>query len=154
MRKLLIGGIAATLIATSVAGVAIAQEKGEYRQARFAKELNLTEEQQTRMKQLWDQRFEERKEMRESRQGHGYMGAMRSLDPASETFQADVDKMIAEAQTRVAERIQDHARMKQEMSEILTPEQQAKMQEMMAQRGERGFGKHKGEGFGEGRNCR
>ncbi|KEA63572.1 hypothetical protein ADIMK_2351 [Marinobacterium lacunae] len=152
MRKLLIGGVVATLLTASAIGFAAANEKGEYRQERFAQALNLTEEQQAQMKQLWEQHREERQGMRGERQG--YMGAMRSLDPNSETFQADVDKLIADAQARVAERIQDHAEMKQEMSKILTPEQQAKMQEMMAQRGGMAFGpgKHKGN-QGEGRNC-
>ncbi|GGC08871.1 hypothetical protein GCM10011352_39040 [Marinobacterium zhoushanense] len=161
MRKLLIGGIAATLLATSVAGVAVAHDRGESRQQRFAEALNLTEEQQAQMKQLWDQHREERQQQREAK-GQGPMAGMRALDPTSETFQADVDKLIADAQARVAERIQNQAQMKQEMSQILTPEQQTKMQELMAQHGDRdgkdfGPGMHRGDwgGYhrGEGRDC-
>jgi len=157
MRKRLIGGIAATLLATSVAGIAIAHEKGEYRQSRFAEELNLTEEQQAQMQKLWSEHREERQQMRDETRG-GPMAGLHALDPTSESFQADVDKLIADAQAGVAERIRDRARMKQEMSEILTPEQQTRMQELMAQRGDRdgrsfGPGHHKDGQRGEGRGC-
>ncbi|MBV1787788.1 Spy/CpxP family protein refolding chaperone [Marinobacterium sp. D7] len=157
MRKLLIGGIAATLLATAVAGVAVAHEKGDYRQ-RFAEALNLTEEQQAQMQQLWDQHREERQQRHEEMR-QGPMSGMRALDPSSNTFQADVDKLIADAQARVAERMQNQAQMKLEMSKILTPEQQAKMQELMAQRGDRdgkGFGHHNRDDHKRGgeRDCR
>lgn len=137
MRKLIIGGITAALLASSLTGVAIAHEKGEYRD-RMANKLGLSEEQQTQMNALWEEQREARQEMRGEMRDH--KGGLKDLDPTADTYQADVQKLIEQTQAQVAERIQQRADMHAKMAEILTPEQMQQFQEM---RGERG-GKHDG----------
>lgn len=147
MRKLIIGGIAATLMATSFAGFAGAYEKGEYRD-RMASKLGLSEEQQNQMKELWDERREERQEMYGAMQER--RGGLRDLDPTSDTYQADVQKLIEQTQAQVAERMQQRADMHAKMAEILTPEQMQTLQQMRRDQG----GRYAGErGHGD-RGCR
>ncbi|WP_432696990.1 Spy/CpxP family protein refolding chaperone [Marinobacterium sp. YM272] len=155
MRKLIIGGITAALLATSAVGMASSYEKGEYRGDRMASKLGLSEEQQTQMKALWDEHREARKEMRDEMRDQ--RGGLRDLDPTSDSYQADVQNLIEQTQARVAERIQQRADMRVQMAEILTPEQMQQFQEMRGERGwkhdgERGHGDFKGH-HGE-RDCR
>lgn len=152
VRKLVTSGIAATLLAGAT-GVALAADRGEQRFDRLARLLELNEEQQTEMKNLWSERREAMKERHEERKaGEDKPMGLRSLDPTADTFEADVEKLIADAQARVAERIHDQAEMKKQISEILSPEQFDKWQTLMderggpGERGDRGFGKGPGRG--------
>jgi Spy/CpxP family protein refolding chaperone len=158
-RKWVIASLAATLVAGSTIGIAVAHERGD-RAERFARMLELSPEQQTQMQSLWEQKME----ARDAKQAQSPRGAMMALDPRSDSFQADVDKLIEQAQTRVEERIRQHAQMREQMSEILTDAQYDKLQTMMAKRGEhygksfesyhggdKGWGRHHD---GDGRNCR
>ena len=147
IRKLITTGIAATVLTGVTAGVALADNRSEQRFERLADKLELTEEQQSELKALFDQRREAMQERREERQGRGNkpMG-LRDLDPNSDSFSADVEKLIADAQARVAERIQQQAEMKQKVSEILTPEQFEEWEKMAPKAGDRGDRDRPGEG--------
>lgn len=144
-RKLVTGAVAATILTGATAGIALAHDRGDERHERMARVLELSDEQQAQLQQLWSERREAMLERRDERGGKGM--ALGALDPTADNFDAEVEKLIADAQARVAERIQAQAEMKRKMSEILTPEQREKWQAMMAERGERGehgFGKHHG----------
>ncbi len=135
MRKFIIGAVTATLLGSSLAGLAMAKEPGEYRQDRMAQELNLSAEQQTKMKELWSAHREDRVERRDAMREQ--MQQMRALDPKADNFNAEVDKLVNQAQERVAERIRAQAQMKAQMAEILTPEQMSKMQSLAPRHGDR-----------------
>lgn len=147
IRKLMTTGIAATILTAATAGVALAHDRGEQRFERLADKLELTEEQQSELKALFDQRREAMQEHREERKDRDNkpMG-LRDLDPNSDSFSADVEKLIADAQARVAERIQQQADMKQKVSDILTPEQFEQWEKMAAKGGDRGDRGRPGEG--------
>jgi len=95
----------------------------EKRLDRMADRLQLTEDQQAAIKALWDKR---EKPERPAMPGEG----LRSLDPNAEDYAEQVQKHIEQAQERIAERIQAQAEYKAALYEILTPEQEEKLEQM------------------------
>lgn len=161
IRKLITSGIAATILTGATAGVALAHDRGEQRFERLADKLELTEEQQSELKALFDERRDAMQERHEERKDRGDkpMG-LGALDPTSDSFSADVEKLIADTQARIADRIHEQAEMKQKVSEILTPEQFEEWQKMAPKggdhgdRGRPGPGKHHDRGERGDRDCR
>ncbi len=108
---------------------------------RMAKKLNLTEQQQTDLKALYDSKKETREQKRESRKS--LHDSIRNLDPKAADYATRLNEVKQQAGLAAQTKIDDMMQMRTQMQAILTPEQYAQMKEMKEKRGKRGKrGKH------------
>lgn len=133
-HSLMTSMILGTLILGSSASVLAAPRGGcddgdrqermmEKRLDRMADRLQLTEDQQAAIRALWEKR---EKPERPAMPGEG-LGA---LDPNADDYKQQVQKHIEQAQQRIAERIKAQADYKAALYDILTPEQEEKLEKM------------------------
>jgi len=153
MRKKIIIGLTAAVIGagTLAAGVASADrgwgdhercdgkgkyeqmsrhmgERAEKRMEYLAEELNLTQQQQDQVEDMFDQhRSDMRKQMRSMRD---FRKQMRDLDVGAADYDQQVETIVKQAQTKAAQLIRDKAQQKKELYSLLTPEQQAQFNEL------------------------
>ena len=132
MKKRLIATLTAvTLTAGAISGVALAHKGGKGPEGaveRLTERLNLTEEQQVQMKEIFDQKILDRKNMMES--------------------------TTAEQRENLRENARDamKAQTESQIKALLTPEQVALFDQMHAEKEARGDREHKGKkGHGEGK---
>lgn len=144
-RSLIVSLIAGSIVLGSSAAV-LAGQKGncdrETRQAphaekrleRMTETLALTSEQQDAIKALWQrQNTPDRSSMPQG---------LQSLNPNADDYPQQVQRHIAQAQQQLAQHLQTRADHKAALYEILTPEQEQKL-EQMRDRADR----HKGKGW-------
>lgn len=156
MRKQIIIGITAAIIGAGAlsAGVASAYDRDDrcgdrkgghhgkheqmegkhsgMRMPAMAKELNLSDEQKTQMKELFKDR---RGEMRDQREQMKEMHtAIRNLDVNAADYDQQVTDLVTKAQENTAQMIKMRAEQKKDMFAILTPEQQEKFMEMRSEK--------------------
>lgn len=157
MRKQLIIGITAAIIGAGALSAGLASAKdgwdrcgerhegghhGKYEQmdgkhsamrmTMMTEKLNLTDEQQTQMQELFkskqDQMQDQRGTMREMH------NALRDLDVNAADYDQQVADLVTKAQEKTAQMIQMRAQQKKAMFAILTPEQQQTFMEMRAEK--------------------
>ncbi|MEH6578136.1 MAG: Spy/CpxP family protein refolding chaperone [Amphritea sp.] len=148
MRKQLIIGLTAAVIGAGALGVNVAQAdregdhercgkerggkyghmfsrhemKAEHRMEKLTEQLNLSEEQQDQVEQLFDQ---QRDQMRTKMKGFFEMRKdMHNLNVAATDYDQQVEAMITQAQDKAATMIRMRAEQKKSLYAILTPEQQ------------------------------
>lgn len=118
--------------------------KGEHRSERRLEQmqryLELSDAQAAQLKTLFEQHKSEKEEGASPKALHQ---AMRDLDPTDSDYQNKVNKLIENAQKQMAERMQARATLRQQVYQLLTPEQRSKMELMEQQRHSMGRG-HKG----------
>jgi len=111
-------------------------ESGDRMIKRMSKRLDLSEEQQTSLADLFKSRAEQHTSMRDkTRSLHD---TLRGLDSSSETYAKDLQSAKELAASLAVEKIDERASMRTDIAKILTPEQLAKFEDGMKQRGERG----------------
>lgn len=115
----------------------------ERRMDKMTRYLELTDEQVTQLKALFEQHNAGKAEGASPKALHQ---AMRELDPADSDYQNKVNELIGSAQKQMAERMQARATMRQQIYQLLTPEQRSKLEQMEAKRhsmgGKGSMGKH------------
>ena len=118
---------------------------------RMGQDLNLTDTQKQEIKQIREDARSTMKAMRESMMAN--RDAMQKLDPADKGYTAKVDKLAAEKGAIVEGMMKEHARVRSEISAILTPEQRAKQAQLHKERKAKRDAKRKERGGnrGEGR---
>jgi len=99
------------------------EKRMEKRLERMADKLQLTDDQQEAIRSLWEK---QEKPGRPAMPGEG----LRSLDPNADDYKQQVQKHIEQAQERIAERMQAQAEYKAALYDILTPEQEEKLEKM------------------------
>lgn len=103
------------------------EKHSERRMEKMKRYLELTDDQVTQLKAL----FEEHKSGKaEGASPKALHQAMRDLDPTDSDYQNKVNELITSAQKQMAERMQARATMRQQVYQILTPEQRIKMELM------------------------
>ena len=108
---------------------------------RLSKKLDLTEQQQTDLKALFDSKKDASEGKRESRQA--LHEAVRNLDPNAADYAAKLAQVKQQAGLAAQNKIDSMMEMRQGLQKILTPEQFTKMQTLKNKRGEHGKrGKH------------
>lgn len=112
------------------------EQRAEKRLERMSKKLDLTAEQQEAIKSLWQQQA---KSERPDRPRAG----LQRLNPNADDYAEQVQQQIVQAQQRVAQHLQARADHKAALYEILTPEQEEKLQQMH-ERGSHHKGKDRG----------
>ena len=112
---------------------------------RMAKDLNLSQEQQTQIQKIRSESRETMRAMRDTMLAN--RDAMEKLDPTAKDYMAQVDKLAAEKGAIVEGMTQEHARVRAEMAAILTPEQRIKADALRKERKAKRAEK-KGEGRG------
>ncbi|OIO70291.1 MAG: hypothetical protein AUJ58_03430 [Zetaproteobacteria bacterium CG1_02_55_237] len=167
MNKSLIA--AGLLIATSLAVPAFACPAGgqcngqagaqgmQQGMQRMTTDLNLSAEQQEQVKKIHNDSRETMKAMRDAMLAN--RDAMQKLDPAAKDYTARADKLAEEKGTLVEAMMKENARVRAEMSAVLTPEQRAKAAQLRkerkakrdAKKGERRGDWGKGRGGPDGR---
>lgn len=152
MRKQIIIGITAAIIGAGAltAGIASAHDKdrcgdreeghhGKHEQMEdgkhagkrlhaMVKKLDLSEAQETQVKELFKDRRDEMRDQRD--QMKEMYTAMRDLDVNAADYDQQVANLVATAQENTAKMITMRAEQKKELFAILTPEQQEKFMEM------------------------
>jgi len=118
---------------------------------RMAQDLNLTDTQKQEIKQIRDDARSTMKAMREAMMAN--RDAIQKLDPADNGYTAKVDKLAAEKGALVEGMMKEHARVRSEISAILTPEQRARQAQLHKERKAKRDAKRKERGGsrGEGR---
>lgn len=115
------------------------QKHAERRLAKMKRYLDLTDDQTEQLKTLFAQNRPEKGQTSSPKSIHR---AMRDLDPTDSEYQSQVDELIKSAQKQMAERMQARATMRQQVYQLLTPEQRSKLEEMEERRHSKG-----GKGF-------
>lgn len=113
----------------------------------MAQQLNLSDKQQEQFKQLHRQSRDRMQSTRDAMQDN--REAMMKLDPSARDYMAQVDKLAAREGKLVEQMVKEHAKLRADISAILTPEQRSKMAEMHKQHQGQCGGKHGG-GMGRG----
>lgn len=115
----------------------------ERRMDKMTRYLELTDEQVTQLKALFELHNAGKAEGTSPKALHQ---TMRELDPADSDYQNKVNELIGSAQKQMAERMQARATMRQQIYQLLTPEQRSKLEQMEAKRhsmgGKGSMGKH------------
>lgn len=144
-RSLMTSLIAGSLVLGSSAAVFAGQkancdrdnrqeQRAEKRLERMSEKLALTPDQQAAIKTLWQQ------QTRPERSAMPHKG-LQGLDPNAEDYGRQVQQHIEQAQQQMAQRLQARADHKAALYDILTPEQEQKLEQMRDQRDQ-----HKGKG--------
>ena len=105
----------------------------ERRLQKMQRYLELSDAQTAELKALFEQHEAEAPDQRRA-----LRKAMQELNPEDSGYQSQVDALILQAQKQVAERIQGKAELRQQVYQLLTPQQREKMREMPHQRGHKG----------------
>lgn len=99
------------------------EQRMQKRLERMADKLQLTADQQSAIKALWaKQEKPERPPMPDK--------GLRALDPNADDYAQQVQKHIEQAQERIAQRMKAQAEYKAALYDILTPEQEEKLEQM------------------------
>jgi Spy/CpxP family protein refolding chaperone len=122
----------------------------EHRVEHLTKELNLTTQQQTDLKeQIFSQR-EGKKDQHQSRKA--VFKQLMQLDPNAADYQTQLNSLVLEAQEQTKKMIMEKAEEQEKLFEILTPEQEKtfialknEMGEKMSKRYSEGKRNHHGE---------
>jgi Spy/CpxP family protein refolding chaperone len=118
--------------------------KGEHSERmlkRLSKKLDLTEQQQTDLKALFDNKKEASEGKHASRQA--LHDAVRNLDPSAADYASKLAQVKQQAGLAAQNKIDNMMEMRQSLQSILTPEQFTKMQAFKEKRSEHGKrGKH------------
>jgi len=109
--------------------------KGMNGMQRMAQDLNLSDAQQQKIKQIRTDSHETMKAMRESMMAN--RDAMQKLDPSAADFTAKSDKLAAEKGALVEGMMKARAATQSEINAILTPEQRVKHAQLHKQRMEK-----------------
>jgi len=99
---------------------------------RMAQDLDLTDTQKQEIMQIREDARSTMKAMRKSMMAN--RDAMQKLDPADKGYSAKVDKLAAEKGALVEGMMKEHARVRSEISAILTPEQRARQAQLHKER--------------------
>ena len=125
------------------------EDRMENRLEKMAIILDMTEQQQEQLKALFEKKWQDRQSMRTEMQTS--REALREYKQGNK-FNEDEFRAIAQKHTDLkTEMMVQHAKTKQEVLAVLTPEQQQKAEELRAMDGEGFFGKHHGNR--DGANC-
>ncbi|MFW1678282.1 Spy/CpxP family protein refolding chaperone [Pontibacter sp. JAM-7] len=145
MNKKLLIGLTAAVIITGSTTAAFAYDKhedkehyrGSHKIEHLSEQLALTEAQKTSLKQTFKENYSKMKDGMRQHKSHHH--ALRQLNPTADNYEAELDKLIAEAQANAKERVMMRAEHQKEIFQTLTPEQQEKLTAMTKERPE---GKH------------
>lgn len=128
------------------------EERAEYRLARMTAVLELNEEQQQQIKSLLDQQWQNRQQQQEQMQAS--RDAMHDAMTADKFDEADFRAKAAKHDQLRADRMVERAQLRQKINALLTPEQQAKAEELASLRGgPKGNGCGAGKGMRSHRGC-
>lgn len=114
----------------------------------MSRQLNLSDKQQEQFKQLHRAARDKMQATRDKMQDN--RDAMRKLDPSAKGYMAQVDKLAAEKGKLVETMVKQHARLRAEVSAMLTPEQRNKLSELRKQRQDKCGKWHRRGGMGRG----
>jgi len=106
--------------------------KGMKGMQRMAQDLNLSDAQQKKIKQIRSDTHETMKAMRESMMAN--RDAIQKLDPSAADFTAKSDKLAAEKGALVEAMMKARAATQSEINAVLTPEQRIKHAQLHKQR--------------------
>jgi Spy/CpxP family protein refolding chaperone len=108
-------------------------QSGERMLKRMTKRLELTEEQQTSLKTVFEAQSKQRDALKEkSRDLHE---ALRDLDPKADGYAEQLEEAKKTAAQLAVERIDEGAELRQKVADILTPEQLEKWETEKERRG-------------------
>jgi Spy/CpxP family protein refolding chaperone len=149
MRKSMIIAMTTLALAGTASGLAIAHGKGdgdgerheryqEKRLERMSEALDLTEEQQSQVKELMAEPSDRKASRDEKRELHRQL---RDLDTTAADYNERLDALILQAQEQLDEQIRERQAKRAAMQDILTDEQEEKLAEMNEKRMEK-KGKH------------
>jgi Spy/CpxP family protein refolding chaperone len=103
---------------------------------RMREELNLSDEQAAKIKAIFKDKREAKKDHRDERKQ--FQQAMMKLDPASPSYDAEVDALARQQADAMVRKIKERAQVRKEIHLILTHEQQQKAKALHKKRMERG----------------
>lgn len=103
------------------------EKHSERRMEKMKRYLELTDEQVAQLKTLFEEHKPEKAEVTSPKALHQ---AMQDLDPTASDYQKKVNELITSAQKQMAERMQARAAIRQQVYQLLTPEQRIKMELM------------------------
>lgn len=128
------------LVAGLTAGIALADsgerdckgkrhgDRSEHMIERMSKKLDLNEQQQQQLKEGFEEKRELMSDGREAmKQLHE---KIRNLDPSAASFDSDLAALKGQAATLASERVENMVKSRQQLAEILTSEQLAKLDEI------------------------
>lgn len=110
---------------------------------RMRDQLNLTDEQADKIKAIFKAKREGKKEHRKEHQE--MRKAMINLDPASPSYDRQVEQLAQKRADAMVLEIKEKAQMRKEIHAILTPEQRVKAEQMFKERIERGKDRRHGD---------
>jgi len=144
----------AALIGMSTAAMAFDRERNQDKgfegkkhgnhMERMRQELNLSDEQAAKIKAIFKDKHEAKKDHRDERKQ--FHQAMMKLDPASPSYDAEVDALARQQADAMVRSIKERAQVRKEMYAILTPEQREKAREMREERMQRAKERHQRDG--------
>lgn len=103
------------------------EQRIEHRMERMKRFLDLSEEQVSQLKTLFEKYQSERAERPSPKALHQ---ALRDLDPMDSEYQSKVKKLIEAETQQMAERMQTRATMRQEVYQLLNADQRARLEMM------------------------
>ncbi len=132
--KWLFAGLLGLSVALGASSVSVAHGKRDPVE-RMIKHLSLDETQQASVRQILEQRADQRQTMREQRKT--LMRKAQALDPNARDYATQSQTLADEAAQLAREKVLTILQVKAELAQVLTPEQMQKMQELVAKRADR-----------------
>lgn len=122
------------------------EERTEHRLEKMGVILDLTEEQKSQFETMLNQQWQEKKQLRE--QMRASKDEMREARVVTDFNEVDFRSKAAKQAELKTEMMVTHAKMKQQVYALLTPEQQEKADTLSKMTGGRDKGHHGGRGLG------
>jgi protein CpxP len=121
------------------------EERMEHKLEMMSEILDLSDDQEEQIETLLQQQWSSREEHREQRQAD--RDELRNLLTGDDFNEAEFRALAMEKAQQKVDKMVEHAKLKQQIYQLLSPEQQEKAEKLMAMRGKHGR-RHGGHGVG------